>query len=135
MPNIIGLFRSPKIQKGSLVQLVESIGRPIPNIVPFQYNPATVKRSIRPWNPPEVDANMKGQNSPEQQPHDPPETINMDIELDASDQLEDDDPIANQFGIADRIAALEKMLFAAETPIGQLLTLIQTASNTSIGNA
>jgi len=123
MPNI-GFTRSPKVQKGALVQLVETLTLPTPNIVAFQYNPASVKRALKPWNPLEVDQNQRGLPSPTAQPFDPDETITMDIELDASDQLEDDDPIANQFGIADRIAALEKMLFPGNTPIGQLLTAV-----------
>jgi hypothetical protein len=120
MPNI-GFTRSPKVQKGALVQLVETIGLPVPNIVAFQYNPASVKRALKPWNPLEVDQNHRGEDSPAAQPFDPEETITMDVELDASDQLEDDDPIADQFGVADRIAALEKMLFPGDTPLGQLL--------------
>jgi hypothetical protein len=123
MPNI-GYSRSPKVQKGALVQLVETLGLPIPNIVAFQYNPASVKRTMKPWNPLEVDQTQRGLPSPTAQPFDPEEAISMDIELDASDQLEDDDPIANQFGVADRIAALEKMLFPGDTPLGQLLSAV-----------
>ena len=118
-----GLSRSPKVQKGALVQLVESLaGIPTPNIVPFQYNPSTLKRQLKPWNPLEVDQTMRGLSAPTAQPFDPEESISLDIEFDASDQLEEDDPIANQFGVSDRIAALEKMLFPADTPVGALLT-------------
>ena len=36
-----GLSRSPKVQRGAMVQLVESIPFVVtPNIVPFQYNPS-----------------------------------------------------------------------------------------------
>ncbi|HEY7375575.1 MAG TPA: hypothetical protein VIF57_25685 [Polyangia bacterium] len=134
MPNI-GFTRSPKVQKGAMVQLLESVHLPIPNIVPFQYNPASVKRAIRPWTPPEIDPTNRGPNAPQDQPHEPPETINIDIELDASDQLEDDDTIANQFGIADRIAALEKMLYALPTPIGQLLDLLPPGAADKVSQA
>src|ERR1044071_8546135 len=107
-----GFSKSPKVQKGALVQLVESlVGIPTPNIVPFQYNPATLKRTLKPWNPLEVDQTMRGLAAPTAQPFDPEENITLDIEFDASDQLEDGDAIAAQFGISDRIAALEKMLF------------------------
>jgi hypothetical protein len=135
MANIIGFTRSPKVQKGALVQLVDTIGLPVPNVVPFQYNPASVKRSFQPWTPSEVDSTKRGPDSPQAQPHDPIETLNMEIELDASDQLEDDDTIANQFGITDRIAALEKMLFSGPTPLGQLLSLIPTAVTSAITGA
>jgi hypothetical protein len=120
-----GFSRSPKVQKGALVQLVESlVGIPTPNIVPFQYNPSTLKRTMKPWNPLEVDQTQRGLTAPTAQPFDPEETITLDIELDASDQLEDSDPVAIAVGVSDRIAALEKMLFPGDTPLGALLTAV-----------
>jgi hypothetical protein len=126
---IISYARTPKIQKGAIVQLVESAVAVTQNAVPFQYNPASVKRGLTPWNPLEVDQNNRGLPAPNAQPFDPEESIAMDIELDASDQLEDSDAIAVQFGVADRIAALEKMLFAGDTPIGEVLTAVTNAAS------
>jgi hypothetical protein len=124
---IISYANTPKIQKGAVVQLVETPVGVLQNVVPFQYNPSSVKRGLKAWNPLEVDQNQRGLPAPNAQPFDPEESITMDVELDASDQLEDNDPIAVQFGVADRIAALEKMLFAGDTPIGQLLTAVTPA--------
>jgi hypothetical protein len=121
-----GFPGSPKLQKGALVQLVETLVFPVPNIVPFQFNPASVKRTMKPWNPLEVDQTHRGLPSPTAQPFDPEEAITIDIELDASDQLEDNDPIATQFGVADRIAALEKMLFPGDSPLGQLIAAVSS---------
>jgi hypothetical protein len=117
------LTRSPKFQKGGLVQLVETLGAPLPNIVVFQYNPATMSRTLKPWNPLEVSQTDRGLPSPAAQPFDPEESITMEIELDASDGLEDDKATAKRFGIGDRIAALEKMLFPGDSPLGQALAL------------
>jgi hypothetical protein len=124
---IISYTRTPKIQKGAVVQLTETPVSILQNVVAFQYNPASVKRGLKPWNPLEVDQNQRGLPAPNAQPFDPEESITMDIELDASDQLEDRDAVAIEFGVADRIAALEKMLFAGDSPIGELLTAITTA--------
>jgi hypothetical protein len=118
-----GYTRSPKIQKGAFVQLAETLGIPLPNIVPFQFNPSKMTRSLKAWNPLQVDENNRGQLAPAAQPFDPEETITMTLELDAADHLEGDQFIANTFGIGDRIAALEAMLFAAQTPLGQLVSL------------
>ena len=118
---IISYTRTPKIQKGAVVQLVEQARSVRQNVVPFQYNPASVKRGLKPWNPLEVDQNQRGLPAPNAQPFDPEESISMDIELDASDQLEDNDRTAIDVGVANRIAALEKMLFAGDNPVGQLL--------------
>ncbi|HVV53400.1 MAG TPA: hypothetical protein VHO06_27330 [Polyangia bacterium] len=126
-----GLQRSPKVQKGALVQLVETLNIPLPNIVPFQYNPEKVSRTLEPWNPMEADDTHRGLPSPTAQPFDPQEGIEMQIELDAADRLEDGDPIAEEFGVGDRIAALEKMLFPGSSPLGQLLSLAVSLTGAS----
>lgn len=118
-----GYSRSPKLQKGALVQLVESLSIPLPNIVPFQFNPETMTRTLKPWNPLDVSENNRGLPAPAAQPFDPEETITLQLELDASDQLEDDETIAKTVGVADRIAALEKMMFPGSSPLGQVLEL------------
>jgi hypothetical protein len=118
-----GYSRSPKLQKGALVQLIESLSIPLPSIVPFQFNPETMTRSLKPWNPLDVSETNRGLTSPAAQPYDPEETIQMQLELDASDQLEDDETIAKTVGVADRIAALEKMMFPGSSPLGQVLEL------------
>jgi hypothetical protein len=114
-----GLTRSPKLQKGALVQLIETLGVPLPSIVGFQFNPMKVSRSFRIWTPPHA-GEAGPPPAPDVQPFDPEETISMEIELDATDGLEDDKPTAKEFGIADRLAALEKMLFAGDSPLQQV---------------
>ena len=116
-----GYSRSPQLFRGALVQLAEDIIGVIPNIVPFQYNPATVTRTLTPWNPFQVDQNGRGQQAPTSQPYDPEETISLHIELDAADQLGDGDPLAATLGISDRIAALEKLVMPTAGLLGDLV--------------
>jgi hypothetical protein len=113
--------RSPKLQKGALVQLVEEIVGVTPRIVPFQYNPEKLSRTMTPWNPSEVSETNRGQLAPTAQPYDPKEQITVEIELDASDQLEESDPVAVTFGVADRIAAIEKLIMPTAGIVGDLL--------------
>lgn len=40
-----GLKRSPKFQKGALLQLVKDVVGVVPNVIPFQYNPEQLSRS------------------------------------------------------------------------------------------
>lgn len=101
---------SPALLKGALIQLVDDVIAPIQKVVSFQYNPEKVTRSITPWDPFQVDDAGRGQQAPNVQPFDPKETINIVIELDATDQLEDNDPDAVQNGIDGRIAAIEQLL-------------------------
>ena len=121
-----GYSRSPKLSKGAIVQLVEDLVVPVPSIIPFQYNPETVSRTVSPCHP----LATKAPGSPEcerppvdpvVQPFDPRQTIRMKIDLDAADQLEENDAVAKVVGIGDRIAALELLLFAGSSPLGALI--------------
>jgi hypothetical protein len=121
-----GYSRSPKLSKGAIVQLTDELVVPVPSIIPFQYNPELVRRSINPCNP--TIAKMAEDKEcqlpavdPIVQPFDPRQTISITIELDAVDQLEDDDPVAKLVGIGDRIAALEQLLFPGNSPFGALI--------------
>ena len=102
-----GLKRSPKFQKGALVQLVKDIVGVVPNVIPFQYNPEKLSHSLTPWNPFEVDQRQRGSQAPTVQPFDPKESFNLTLELDATDDLEDGNPVTVATGIADRLAALK----------------------------
>jgi hypothetical protein len=116
-----GYSRSPRLARGALVQLVEDVVGVLPNVIPFQYNPETLSRKLTPWNPFEVDQTARGQIAPTAQPFDPKESISLEIHFDAADQLEDSDPIAALVGVADRIAAVEKLLLPTQGLLGDLL--------------
>ncbi|MCX4245551.1 hypothetical protein [Paraliomyxa miuraensis] len=115
-----GHLRSPLLVRGALVQLTEGLIGVVPNIIPFQYNPQSLSRTLTPWNPFEVDQSGRGQLAPTAQPFDPEETISMTIELDAADRLGDGDPLAQVLGVADRIAAIEKLLMPTSGLLGDL---------------
>ena len=116
-----GLRRSPRLVRGALVQLSEDIVGVTPNIIPFQYNPETLSRTLTPWNPFDVEQSGRGQIAPTAQPYDPQESISMTVEFDAADPMGDGDPLAEQLGVADRIAALEKTLMPSAGLIGDLV--------------
>jgi hypothetical protein len=110
-----GYSRSPRLLKGAIIQFSAPLFVPIPNIIVFQYNPETMSRSFSPWAPP-TDKQMKDDPKIEEnlaQPYDPEESLNIALELDAADELEN--PIAHPqtviSGVADRIAALELLLY------------------------
>ncbi|MEM9088864.1 MAG: hypothetical protein AAGC93_08990 [Cyanobacteria bacterium P01_F01_bin.53] len=120
-----GLKRSPKFQKGALVQLVKDIVGVLPNVIPFQYNPDKVSHSLTPWNPFEVDQTQRGAQAPNVQPFDPKESFNITLEIDATDDLEDGNPIATTVGIADRLAALKKLTLPSQGLVGDLVASAQ----------
>lgn len=116
-----GLSRSPVILPGALVQLMEDLGVIIPNIVPFQYNPAKITRGFEPWNPFATDPQNQAAQTPLTQPFDPKETYGFELEFDATDQIENGNPIAVTTGVASRIAALKKLILPSEGLFGDLI--------------
>lgn len=109
-----GYTRSPRLMRGALVELVRGRGGVEPRAIPFQYNPATMSRTLTPYNPFEVDQAGRGQQAPSAQPFDPKETISMTVELDAADRLGDGEAGVEAVGISDRIAAIEQLLLPVE---------------------
>jgi len=116
-----GLKRSPKFQKGALVQLVRGVLGVAPNVIPFQYNPEKLSHTLTTWNPFEVDQTQRGAQAPTVQPFDPKESFNLTLEIDATNDLEDDNPVAKGVGVADRLAALKKLTLPSEGLIGDLV--------------
>ncbi len=124
-----GFSRSPKLQKGAIVQLTETVGIPVPQIIPFQFNPESLSRSLTPWVPQQV-SDTKGQGSQNNtaQPSDPQETISIqELHLDASDQLEDGEPVSQLVGVGERIAAIENLLYPQGNPLALVVDLASQA--------
>jgi len=114
---------SPRLLKGGLV-LIDADTSAVQRIIVLQYNPDTLSRTLQPQAVKE-----SGDRAEAMRLTGPPvETIKLDAEIDATDQLEFPDQHANavQFGIQPQLAALETILYPAS---GQLL------SNNSLASA
>jgi hypothetical protein len=123
-----GYSRSPKLLKGALVEFSERFIGPIPNIIIFQYNPESLSRSLEVWQPPARQEEGAGEggapaaSASTAQPSDPPESFTLELIVDAIDALETGDPVAVITGVADRIAAMEMLLYPQEgSLLGNLL--------------
>jgi len=130
-----GLRRSPKFEKGALVQLVKGLMGVVPNVIPFQYNPEKLSHTLTPWNPFEVDQTQRGAQAPTVQPFNPKESFNLTLEIDATNDLEDDNPVAKRIGVADRLAALKKLTLASEGLVGDLVSSARTLVGKAAMNA
>jgi hypothetical protein len=96
---------SPRVLKGALVGVNPT--NPIPSVIVFQYNPDTLTRSIKPRAP-----GGDGARSEALRLTGPPEeTIKVDIDIDAVDQLEKNDGIASSLGIYPQLSALEMLTY------------------------
>lgn len=122
--------RSPKLLKGAFVKLSEKFLGPIPNIIVFQYNPETMSRDLTPSSASVKEGERWGAKIINE-PFDPAEKFDLTLELDATDALEDPDnnKVAAKSGIADRIAAIEMLLY----PVGDEGNLLGKISSPLFG--
>jgi hypothetical protein len=107
---------SPRLLKGGLL-LIDPDTSAVQRIVALQYNPDTLSRTLQ-----SQAVKEGGDRSEALRLTGPPvETIKLEAEIDATDQLEFPDQHANavQFGIQPQLAALETIIYPTS---GQLLS-------------
>jgi hypothetical protein len=100
---------SPRLLKGGIVLLDSSSGA-VQGIIALQYNPDTLTRSLQP----QAVAGDSADRSEALRLKGPPvETIKLDAEIDATDQLEfpDQNQTTAQLGIHPQLAALELIVY------------------------
>ena len=96
---------SPRLQKGAIIGLDPF--NPLASVIVFQYNPDTLTRTISAQT---VGGNAdKGEALRLKGP--PQETIKLDVEIDATDQLEQAKAPATTMGIYPTLASLEMLLY------------------------
>jgi hypothetical protein len=96
---------SPRILKGALVS-IDPLTQ-VPSVIVFQYNPDTLTRTLKPRAPTGDAARSEALRLTGP----PEETIKVDIEIDATDQLETGDGVATGVGIYPKISALEMLIY------------------------
>ena len=98
--------RAPRLRRGAIVGV--DMFNPVASVILFQYNPHTLTRTLN--------ANRVGNEGAPGGQHmrlngAPRETISLDVEIDATDQLEAEQPTAVQMGIYPQLSALEMLLY------------------------
>jgi hypothetical protein len=106
---------SPRLLKGGIV-LVDPDTAAVQRIISLQYNPDTLTRSLQIQG---VTADGGDRSEILRLKGPPIETIKLDAEIDATDQLEfpDQNPNTAQNGIAPQLAALETILYPSSAAI------------------
>jgi hypothetical protein len=100
---------SPKVLKGAIVGV--SVTDPLSSIVLFQYNPDTLTRTLR-----VKAAGSESDKSEALRLAGPPdETIRLEVEIDAADQLADGDREAAELGVYPALSRLELLLYPSAT--------------------
>jgi hypothetical protein len=109
---------SPRLLKGAIIGM--DPGKPLASVVVFQYNPDTLTRRI------DARSTGGGDNVDRAEAFrltgPPKETITLSVEIDATDQLEQANPLAVASGIHPTLAALEMLLYPTSA-----LTIANTA--------
>ncbi|HVB97646.1 MAG TPA: hypothetical protein VNG11_07925 [Chloroflexota bacterium] len=97
---------SPRILKGAIVGIDPL--NPLASVIVFQYNPETLTRTLEPQT---ATGDSNDRTEAMRLKGAPVETITVDVEVDATDQLERADGIATSMGIYPQLSALEMLVY------------------------
>lgn len=106
---------SPRVIKGGIV-LLDPESASVRRVIVLQYNPDTLSRTLKP----ETTGTESGDRAEAMRLRGPPvETIRLDAEIDATDQLEfpDANRTAVELGVHPQLAALETVVYPASTQL------------------
>jgi hypothetical protein len=96
---------SPRVLKGALIGVDPF--NPVSSVVVFQYNPEKMTRTLTA----RASNNQQNQGEAFRLSGPPQEDIKLEVELDATDQLERVDPVATDLGVYPMLSALEMLLY------------------------
>jgi hypothetical protein len=121
--------RSPSLLKGALVSYEEPFLGVVPSVIVFQYNPEELSRSLQtraaPW---EYRMSGEARDDAFLALGPPIESINLTVEIDATDQLEGQNPIVQLRGIQPQLSSLELLMYPRSTQV--LLNLAAARAGT-----
>lgn len=117
---------SPRLIKGGIV-LIDPETSAVQRVITLQYNPETLTRTLQVQ---EIGAEGGGRSEALRLKGPPVETIKLDAEIDATDQLEfpEENPNAAQLGIQPQLAALETIVYPASSQILENNRLAQSGT-------
>jgi Contractile injection system tube protein len=119
-----GFPGSPRVLKGGLV-LIDPATSAVLRIIALQYNPDSLTRTLQAQGV----GNDSGDRSEVLRLKGPPvETLKLDAELDATDQLEIADSTATQVGLQAQLAALEVIVYPTSTQLQNLNTQAESGT-------
>jgi len=106
---------SPRLLKGGIV-LLDPATAAVRRIIALQYNPDTLSRTLQAQG---VGGDGADRSEALRLKGPPVETIKLDAEIDATDQLEfpDQNPVTAQLGIHPQLAALETIVYPTSAQV------------------
>ena len=107
--------RGPRTLSGAFVTVDPN--NPVPNVVAFRYNPATLKRSLKPM---QVGGEEGDRSEAVRFTGAPVQTISVEIDIDATDQMGNGDPAACSLGALPDLARLELLVYPSLDQVNQI---------------
>lgn len=98
--------RVPRLRRGAIVGV--DLFNPIASVILFQYNPHTLTRTL---NADRASGEGASGGQSTRLKGAPSESISLEVEIDATDQLEAEQPTAVSMGIYPQLSALEMLLY------------------------
>jgi hypothetical protein len=95
----------PRVISGAIVGIDPTDPKPL--VIIFQYNPDSLSRTLQP----QMGADGGDKTEALRLKGAPVETIKVDVELNAADQLDRDDPVARELGLYPVLSALEMLVY------------------------
>lgn len=118
---------SPRLLKGALIT-IGALNVPASAII-FQYNPETMSRQVQARTVSGGGGQEGGSRGEALRLSGPPqETITLSVEIDATDQLEQTNPIAIASGVYPTLSALEMLLYPSRERVLSNFSLAQSGN-------
>ena len=103
------LSSSPRLLKGAIVAI--DAFNPLASVIVFQYNPESLNRTLQPQSSGAESGGGGNRAEPLRLNGPPVESLRLEVEIDATDQLANDDSVAGSLGIFPQLSALEMLLY------------------------
>jgi|SRR5690554_289080 len=104
----------PNVMKGALVVVSSGLA---PQAIAFQYNPHTLTRQL-------TARSVEAERGPMRLTGAPQETISLEVEIDAIDQIGEGDAQAAELGVYPQLAALEMLLYPSSSYVTTTAALL-----------
>ena len=118
--------RSPRLLKGGIV-LIDPDSAAVKRVIALQYNPDTLTRTLQVQG---IEGEGGDRSEALRLTGPPVETIKLDAEIDAADQLEfpDQNTVTAELGIHPQLAALETIIYPASSQLQENNRLAQSGT-------
>lgn len=119
-----GFSNSPKLLKGGIV-LIDPVTSSVRRIIALQYNPDSISRTLQVQG---VGAESGDRSEALRLKGPPVETVKVEAEMDATDQLEEKNGVTTEVGLHPQLATLELIVYPTSSQLQTNNSLAQSGT-------